>query len=199
MKKTEIDVGSRIAKKFAAARARIVRGWVPRRDFVSDEKRVAAAAWIKKQRKRIAVATRDEDEILFEKALNSWEKAFDKLNGICGEAYRAQTPAPEDWPLRYFRWMKVQYMKLECELGIFYIVPRPPSRKPRVPHWMTADEMIDILSSPSTIAAIKKFGLPVRPETIGKPKRGEKHMIINFTNDGRPTCYYDFPEGSKRV
>lgn len=193
------DIKQRLAKKFSAARARVVRGWVPRRNFVSAEKRAAAALWIGKQRKRIDVARRDEDEILFEKALTSWEKAFEKLNRICGEGYRAECPNPEEWPLRYFRWMKVQYMKLECDLGIFYIVPRIPKRKPRVPHWLTADEMIDILANPAMIASIKMFGLPVRPETLEGPKPGEKHMIINMTNDGNPRCYYELPKRKRRV
>jgi hypothetical protein len=190
-------VGLRLAKKFSAARMRVVRGWVPRRNFVSTKKRGAAAIWIGKQRKRVDVAMRDEDEILFEKALASWEKAFEKLNEICGEAYRAQCPNPEEWPLRYFRWMKVQYMKLHCELGTFYIVPRMPKRKPRVPHWLTADEMIDILANPATVAAIKTFGLPVRPESISGPKRGEKHMIVNLTGDGGEVCRYQL-YGEKR-
>jgi hypothetical protein len=188
----------RLARKLSAARARVVHGWVPREDFVSTKKRAAAAAWISKQRNRVDIAMRDKDEILFEKALASWEKAFDKLNGLCGEGYRARCPNPEDWPLRYFRWMKVQYMKLHCELGTFYIVPRMPKRKPRVPHWLTADEMIDILANPATVAAIKTFGLPVRPDTIDGPRPGEKHMIINLTGDGGEVCRYQL-HGEKRV
>jgi hypothetical protein len=197
-KETTEDVAGRIAVKLAEAKKRIVRGWVPRRDFVSPEKRNGAAEWIRKQYKRVLLARRDNDEILFERAVISWEKAFEKLNEICGEGYRAKYPDAEEWPLRYFRWMSIKFMKLECELGIFYVVPRMPDRKPAVDHWFTADEMLDILATPATVAAIKAFGLPSK-KGIEKPKRGEKHMIINLTGDSRPTCYYDFPGAVKRV
>ena len=181
------------------ARKRITRGWVPRRDFISLERRKDAAKWIRDQRKRVMLAIRDRDTILFERALASWEKSFEKLNRICGEAYRVKFPNPEEWPLRYFRWMKIRYMELECDLGTFYLVPQMPSKKPSVDHWMTADEMLDILSEPSTIKAIKTFGLPVRSDELEKLKRGDKHMVINFTGDGNPICYYDFKGAVKRV
>ena len=181
------------------AKKRITHGWVPRRDFISPERRRDAAKWIRDQRKRVTLAIRDRDTILFERALASWEKAFEKLNRICGEAYRARFPDPEEWPLRYFRWMSIRYMELECELGTFYLVPQMPIRKPTVEHWMTADEMLDILSQPAIIKAIQTFGLPGRPGKVEKPRKGEKHMIINFTGDGNPVCYYDCKEAARRV
>jgi hypothetical protein len=199
MTKEILEVSDRITKKLADARRRIVRGWVPRRDFIVDGKRAAAATWIRKQRKLMTIARRDEDEIMFEKAVASWEKAFEKLNRICGEAYRAKYPDPEEWPLRYFRWMRIKYMELECDLGTFYLVPRMSSRKPRVDHWMTADEMIDILETPALVAAIKTFGLPSRGGEVDPPKKGEKHMYINLTGDGKEVCHYDYPGAVKRV
>lgn len=192
------ELKARLETKLKRSRERIVRGWVPRRDFISAAKRAEAADWIRKQKTRVAAALFDQDEILFERALAGLEKAFEKLNRLCGEAYRKRFPDPEDWPLRYFKWMSITYMKLECELGIFYIVPQMPERKPRVTHWLTADEMIDILSNPAIIKSIKTFGLPVRPETLEKPKKGEKQLTINFLDKKNPPVYYDFHRGVKR-
>ena len=193
------ELKGRLEVKLRRARKRIVDGWVPRRDFLTPKKRNEAATWIRKQKIRVAAALFDQDEILFERALAGLEKGFEKLNRLCGEAYRKRYPEPEERPLRYFRWMSIRYMKLACELGEFYIVPRIPERKPKVAHWLTADEMIDILNNPAAIASIKTFGLPSRPELIEKPKRGEKHLHLDYTDSEHPQIYFDFPEGVKRV
>lgn len=191
MRRESEDVGKKIRRRFAETRARIVRGWVPRKDFIPQKRRDEAAAWLKAQYKNVRSAMRDEDNILFERAVVSWEKGFEKINTICGEAYRERYPDPEEWPLRYFRWMKVQYMEFECDLGTFYIVPRRPRRKPKVDHWMTADEMIDILENPAMVKAIKEFGLPVRGDTLPGPRPNEKHLVCDFRKE-EPQVYYKF-------
>lgn len=150
----------------------------------------AARKWIDEQYNKMLAAIRDDDEVLFERAAASWRKAFFRLNERLAERYRQAHPDPETWELRYFKWMtKVIFIKFECPLGTFYLVPRQPKKKPRAKYWYTADEMIDMLH-PATAAAINTFGqLPVRPESLSEPGKGEKFMHIDLTG-GQPVVKY---------
>lgn len=158
-----------------------------------------AKGWMDKQHAKIQSAIRDEDEILFERGMNSWQRGWEKINRAIAEEYRKANPDAELWELRYVRWMSIKFMKLECDMGTFYIVPQRPKRKPRAKHWFTVDEILDILGSPATIAAIKMFGeLPVRPEsTREKIPAGEKHLIMDFTKDP-PDIHYKWKGSVKR-
>lgn len=198
-KQTDEDVVADLELRFKEARKRVVEGWVPRRDFVSTDRRRKAVEHIRLQRERLRAAICDRDPILFQIALKKWEGGFGTVNKICGEGYRRNFPDPELWPLRYFRWMNVMFMKLECDLGILYILPRTPERVPRVEHWVTAEEMISILNTPGTVAAIKTFGLPARPGRDRPPPDGMRDVVYDFVNPETPTCYYNFKEGVARV
>lgn len=185
--------------KFEAAYDRVKRDRLPGWDDYLEATE-ATADWMKNQRAKVERAVRDEDEILLERALAGWEKGSAKINTAIAEKYRSENSDPEMWELRYVKWMKLKYIKFECPLGIFYIVPRQPSRSPSAQHWYTVDEMLDIIGTPSTAAAIKTFGqLPVRPSSLKKPEKGEKHLVVNYTGDDNPTLYYNIRGGIKRV
>jgi hypothetical protein len=141
-----------------------------------------ARKWTDEQYDRMLSAIRDDDEVLFERAAASWRKAFCRINERLAESYRQANANPELWDLRFFKWMKhVIYIKFESELGTFYLVPQKPRKKPRAEYWYTADEMIGMLQ-PATAAAINTFKqLPVRPESLKGPEKGEKHMRVDLT------------------
>jgi hypothetical protein len=153
------------------------------------------AKWMTGQQAKIERAIGDEDDILYERSVGGWLKGWEKINTTLAEAYRESTD-PEEWELRYVRWMKIIYMKFECEMGIFYIVPRKPETKPKAKHWFTVDEMLEILGSPTTVAVIQTFkSLPVRPKSIDdRVPAGEKHLIMDFTGKA-DNVYYKW-EGS---
>lgn len=140
------------------------------------------AKWMIGQQEKIERAIRDEDDILYERSVGGWLKGWEKINTALAEDYRKSTD-PEEWELRYVRFMKIVYMKFECEMGTFFIVPRKPKTKPKAKHWFTVDEMLDLLDTPATVAAIQTFkSLPVRPGSIDdRVPEGEKHLIMDFT------------------
>ena len=144
-------------------------------------------------RLKVDDSIKDADEILFERAVGGLKEAWEKINLAIAEKYRELNPDPETWELRYVRWMKIKYMKFGCEMGTFYVVPKKPERRPKAKHWFTVDEMLDILNCPATVAAIKAFKqMPVRPDSLPSPGEDEKHLVANFTDDGRPPVYYRF-------
>ena len=152
--------------------------------------------WMNSQREKVDRAIRDEDEVLFLRSLGGWEKGWGKINTALAEVYRSENTDPASWELRYIKWMKIKFIKFECPLGTFYLVPQPPARSPRAKHWFTVDEMIDILQGSTTLATINAFGqLPARASSLGKPEAGEKHLVVNTTDDGNPAIYYKFRGG----
>jgi len=125
---------------------------------------------------------RDTDEILFDQSMNGFKNVCWAVNQSIAEKHRKLLP-PEEWDLRYIRFMKIKFIKFGCELGEFYLVPYTPRVRPRSPHWFTVDEMIDMIDNPLTVSTILAFsGLPVRPEALKGPGPGEKHMIVDFTS-----------------
>lgn len=156
------------------------------------------ARWMGEQLEKVELAIRDEDEVLFERSLASWMKGWERLNEMVAEEYREETPNPESWELRYLKWMKIAFVKFESEVfGLFYIYPRRPKRRPQARQWYTADEMIDILENPATLAAINTFGaMPARAEDLKGPARGEKHLTVDFTGDV-PVMAYTFDGGPR--
>lgn len=148
--------------------------------------------WMRSQKEKIERAIRDEDEILFERALGGWLKGWGTVNTEIAENYR-KTVEPEMWELRYVRWMNIRFMKLECDMGTFYIVPRTPNRRPKTDHWFTVDEMLDILAAPGVVASSKAFGaLPSRPDSTSRPGSDERHLVVNFADSNKPAVYYDY-------
>lgn len=137
--------------------------------------------WLADQEARILAAIRDCDEILFEQATGAWQKANNRVNELVAEEYRKQHSDPEIWELRYVKWMvRVQYIAVTCPKGDFLIYPRRPAKRPSLPNWYTVDEVIDMLH-PTTVAAIQLSDrLPIRPESLGKPKPGEKHLHVHI-------------------
>lgn len=170
------------ARAAAAMRAQLDEALPGFDEYLKNENK--ASQWIAEQEAKINQAVRDEDDILLERALGSWTKAVERVNEIIAEKYRQANPeaAGDGWDLRYVKWMtKVKYIRLECPLGEFYVVPRMPARRPKAKYWYTADEMIAMLH-PTTAEVIKTFeALPVRPETLSAPGPGEKHLRINAT------------------
>lgn len=145
------------------------------------ERDPTARKWLDEQYDKMLSAVIDDDEVLLERAAGGWKKGFIRVNERVAEAYRKNNPDPETWELRFFKWMKIVYMKFESELGDFYLLPRPPRKKPKTKYWYTADEMIDMLH-PVTAEAINTFKqLPIRPEELPGPEKGEKHMHVDLT------------------
>lgn len=157
-----------------------------------------AADWIAEQEAKINAAIRDDDSILLDRALGSWTKAIARVNEHLAEKYRQAHPDAEFWELRYLKWMiKVKYIRFECPMGEFYVVPRMPTRRPKAPHWYTVDELLDMLH-PTTIAAIKAFNaLPVRPDALPAPGPDEKHLHVDVSDAG-VVLTYDFQGGPRR-
>jgi hypothetical protein len=138
-------------------------------------------SWIADLSVRIENAIRDEDAVRFEKELSSVSKAWWRVNQIVAEAYRKENLDPELWELRYIKWMRITFIKFDSPMGEFYLVPRTPSRKPKAEHWYTVDEMLDMLH-PNVVRVIEIAGkLPVRPDSLPGPKRGEYHLHIDAT------------------
>jgi len=155
--------------------------------LASNEK---ARIHIEEQEGRIAEACRDNDEVRLERALAGWRKAWFRVNEVVAEEYRLANKDPYQWEWRYFKWMsKVTYMRCDSPMGEFYVFPRKPRRKPKVEHWFTADEMLDMMH-PATAKAIELFGqLPVRPDSLEGPRQGEKHMEIDLTGEEMKVRY----------
>lgn len=153
--------------------------------------------WLRELEHRIRSAIADEDEVLFERSLASLIRAWERINELIAEEYRERETDPEQWELRYVKWMKIKFIRFESpEFGTFYVVPQRPRRKPRTNRWYTVDEMIDMLH-PTVSAAIKTFGeLPSRPEDVPGPAPGEKHMQIDLTGP-KPVITYTFKRGKK--
>jgi len=192
-KKTMHD---KLAERFSAAELETegqrLPGW---RDLL--EKNNKASKAIAERRERIELALRDEDEVLFLRALGEWDAAWCRVNEILAEEYRQSNPDSKTWELRYFKWMKkVKFIRFDSPLGEFYLVPREPGSLPSGALWYTADEMIAMIK-PSVAAAITAFKkLPVRAETLSRPGKGENHMHIDFTGS-EPVVKYELWKGGR--
>ena len=156
-------------------------------------------AWIAKQSARAAQAMRDLDEILLDQAVGAWMKSWERVNEILAEEYRAKNTDPTLWELRYVKWMKISYIAFDSPLGPFRLYPRRPAQRPPLPHWYTAAEMIDILTSPGILATLEQFkALPVRPDSFALPTTGEQDLVVDITQQpmvvhavvGRPYARY---------
>jgi len=192
-----IDVWhDKLAERFSAAELETegqrLPGW---RDLL--EKNNKASKAIAERRERIELALRDEDEVLFLRALGEWDAAWCRVNEILAEEYRQSNPDSKTWELRYFKWMKkVKFIRFDSPLGEFYLVPREPGSLPSGALWYTADEMIAMIK-PSVAAAITAFKkLPVRAETLSRPGKGENHMHIDFTGS-EPVVKYELWKGGR--
>lgn len=140
-----------------------------------------ASKHIKNTETNILTRFSDEDEVLFTKDLGSWVRSWGRVNEVLAEQYRKENINPNEWQLRYIKWMKIVYIRFESEKGEFYLLPRRPSKKPRVKHWYTVDEMLDMLIPEVSSILSMSDELPLRPGSEGKPPPGEKHLHIDFT------------------
>lgn len=139
--------------------------------------------YITEQWRFVENAVRDDDIVRFEDAAGSWLKACHRVNELLAETYRQAHPEPESWELRYFKWMKIVFIRFESPRGEFFLVPRRPRRRPKARHWYTADEMMAlVLPGPSALIALSDK-LPLRPEDMSKPGMDEKHLHLDFTGD----------------
>lgn len=159
--------------------------------LASDPK---AKAFLDQKGEMIAATYMDEDEVLHERACNAYKKACDRVNEVVAEKYREENPDAELWELRYIKWMKIVYIHFTSERGDFYLLPRRPKKKPRVEHWYTVDEMLDMLH-PTTVAALALSDtMPPRPGNMKGPARGEKHLHVDFTGP-EMKVHYELPKG----
>lgn len=187
-----------LQERLASTLRKIQKGRLPGWEKYLDE-HASVKSWIDDQYTKIRNAIEDEDEILYERAVAGWKKGWSNVNVLLAEEYRATNEDAATWELRYIKWMKLKYVKFECEMGIFYVVPRKPDRTPKAKHWFTVDEMIAILEDEATVAAIQTFKqLPVRPGSLPRVRAGEKHLVANFTDDEKPMFYYNFKGGARR-
>lgn len=154
---------------------------------VSDQK---AIDFITKQEEGMRRGLVDDDEVLYEKFEKGYREAHRRVNNIIAEKYREQNRDPEMWELRYLRWMSIEYVKFNSPYGTFFVFPLPPRRRPKVPYWYTAEEMIGIMSSGAGAIAAAFEQLPARPESLSaKPGIGEEFMTIDFTgSEVKTTC-----------
>lgn len=153
-------------------------------DLVASDTRMSD--WICRQWGRVRQALAAGDEVFLENALGTWVKAWTRVLEILAEDYRKTHLVPEEWELRYFKWMNKVHLRCTGKIGTFLIYPHRPRNPPRGVAWYTAADMLEIVSGPPSIAAaIKLFGiLPVRAEDLPqKPRRGEQFLIIDATGD----------------
>lgn len=143
----------------------------------------------------VEAAVRDDDLVRFDGCAESWLKECHQVNELLAEEYRLANPDPEQWELRYFKWMKVTFMRLETPQGDLFLVPRKPRRKPRAKHWCTADEAMAMMTPGVTAAIALSSKLPLRAEDLPGPEANEKHLHMDFTGP-KPTLRYDL--GGKR-
>ena len=149
-----------------------------------------ARTWILDKLGDAERALDEGDEFLFEKGLNSYVKGCGKINQVLAERYRKNNTNPEEWELRYVRFMRIKYIKFGSELWDFYLVPMPPRGKPKASHWYTVAEMMDILDNETAASAMKVFKiLPVRPESTEKPYVGDKVLVVDVTPEGVDSWY----------
>lgn len=152
----------------------------------SDEK---AVRYINDCNDRIEIHFRDSDFVLMSRMLNLWSKAWGRVNEVLAEKYLECNKNPELWELRYIKWMKITYIHFESKRGDFFLLPRRPRKRPRVASWYTVDEMLDMLH-PAISAAIQLSDiLPARPESIGRPDYGEKHLVVDYTGSETSVRY----------
>jgi len=147
------------------------------------------------QREQVILDTyRDEDEILFGQAVEAWEKVWERVNERLAERYRKENKDPDLWELRYIKWMKITYIHFTSEKGDFYLLPRRPRKKPRVEHWYTVDEMLDMLHPTIAAALTMSDVLPPRPGSLKGPSRGEKYLVVDCTGP-EMKVHYQLPKG----
>lgn len=140
--------------------------------------------WNAKQRGRVAMALEDGNEALLQEALGALVNGQERLNTLIAESLRAQHPSPDEWPLGHFKWMKIIYVHLTSPFGEFLLYPRTPRFPRQGFRWYTADELIDMYSSPVVIESIKIFGvLPTRADALAldRPPRDENDLHLDFT------------------
>jgi hypothetical protein len=156
-----------------------------------------AKGYMNEKEERLLIAFRDDDDILFDQYIESWAKAWERINEVVAEKYRKENTDPEEWQLRYIKWMKITYIHFTSKKGDFYLLPRRPRKKPKATHWYTVDEMLDMLH-PVTVAAMKLSDvMPMRPESVKGPAPGEKHLIVDCTGP-EVTARYELPKRGRR-
>jgi len=147
------------------------------------------SGYLEELKVRVENSIRDVDGVRFEKEVKSIEKAWNRLNELLAEDYRKANADPELWELRYIKWMKVSFIKFGSPRGDFYLVPRPPSRKPKAEHWYTVDEMMTFVRPEITALLNMSDQLPLRPDVLKPPGPGEKVLHIDATGPVVRTYY----------
>ena len=140
-----------------------------------------------------ASAIGSDDAHLFDEVFSRLRKFWGQVNAKVADAYRAENPDPESWELRYFKWMTgVRFLRMDVGGRDLFIVRHPPRRLPKSPHWLTVDELLDILGSSVAMEAIKIFkALPTRKEYLKGPGAEEKHLHVRVEGE-TVTAKYDF-------
>lgn len=171
-----------LSAQWKAAQAWVDREIIPgAREFFDNNAK--AKEWKEAQERAVRSALDDGDVAGYERASQSWLNAWMRAFAIVAEEYRQKHQDPETWELRYFKWMAIRYMRCECSLGEFYVVPREARGVPAGAIWYTANDLIAFADNQSTYrAAVELFGkLPERPRPLGQPGIGENFLIMDFT------------------
>lgn len=120
---------------------------------------------------------------LYEKYRDQYRRGHDQVNTRIAEQYREENKNPETWELRYIKHMKIEYIKFGSPNGTFYVFPKNPKRRPKVPYWYTVDELIEIMVSGAGALAAAFDCLPARPDALDGdlPAPGENHVKLDMT------------------
>jgi len=148
-----------------------------------------AKGYMNEKEERLLIAFRDDDDILFDQYIESYTKAWERINVVLAEAYRKENTNADEWQLRYIKWMKITYIHFTSPKGDFFLLPRRPRKKPKATYWYTVDDMLDMLH-PTVVAAMKLSDvMPMRPESVKGPAPGEKHLHIDTTGNETKVFY----------
>ena len=141
--------------------------------------------WMLEQENKLFTALNDEAEVRFTRALGQVRHGWFRINQKIAEAYRKANPNPEEWELRYIKYMTVSYIRCESSGGEFYLTPRRRKPKPGVKA-ISIEEVEKILETPLIAHAINLFGgMPANEAEFTPPAKGEKHIHF-FAGAERP-------------
>jgi hypothetical protein len=155
----------------------LLPGW---QEFICRD--AQAARWIADQEGKLRAALEAGNEMQYERAAATWRRAWERVNERLAESYRRAHPAPEEWDLRFVKWMaEVIHIKFAAPGGRFYLVPRQVPAELDGQRCYTVDQMIGLLH-PTALTIAEVFEQSPIPEQIPSPPGpGEKHLVVDLT------------------
>lgn len=171
-------------KKWGKATEYIARIRLPEHEqYLNDHPE--AAVWLKSQKKKVLSWQEEGNETKFDSSLSGYVRGNERVNELIAKDY-AEGKDPEDWDLRYVRWMvNLQYILFDSEKWGEFKMYRVYPKEPDIEQWFTVDEMIDMLENPLFTKALEVFEMfPSRPEKLTGPGVNEDHLHIEVTPEG---------------